>query len=48
MQCVTCGAQIRVERKEAIGQILNCPKCKSMVQIEMPAFAGEAVHEGVM
>ncbi len=45
MQCVTCGAQLRVEREEAIGQILNCPKCKSMVQIEMPALAGAVIHE---
>ena len=45
MQCVTCGAQLRVEREEAIGQILNCPKCKSMVQIKMPALAGGVIHE---
>ena len=34
IQCVTCNAELRVERKEAVGKILACPNCKSMVQIE--------------
>ena len=34
--CVTCGAQLRVEREDAIGKILSCPKCESMVQIGPP------------
>ena len=33
IQCMTCNAQLRVEREEAIGKILACPKCQSMVQI---------------
>ncbi len=34
IQCMTCNAQLRVEREEAIGKILACPNCQSMVQIE--------------
>jgi hypothetical protein len=34
--CTTCQARIAVLRSEAIGQILECPKCGSMVQIVSP------------
>jgi hypothetical protein len=34
--CTTCRARIAVLRTEAIGQILDCPKCGSMVQIVPP------------
>ena len=36
-QCTTCQRSLRVVSPEAIGQILSCPKCGSMVMIEPPA-----------
>ncbi|MDZ4817589.1 MAG: hypothetical protein SGJ20_01305, partial [Planctomycetota bacterium] len=35
--CTTCKAPLRVTSAAAIGQILACPKCNSMVCIELPA-----------
>lgn len=35
--CTTCQAKLRVRDASAIGQILTCPKCGSMVLIESPA-----------
>ena len=37
IQCTTCRRSLRVTSPEAIGQILACPKCGSMVLIEAPA-----------
>jgi hypothetical protein len=34
--CTTCHARIAVLQTEAIGKILDCPKCGSMVQIVPP------------
>ncbi len=34
--CTTCQARLRVRKAAAIGQILACPKCGSMVLIEPP------------
>lgn len=50
--CTTCHARLKVRDTEAIGQLLLCPKCHSMVQVAPPpgwqpppqqAEAGEAV-----
>ncbi len=35
--CTTCEARLNVRDKSAIGQIVMCPKCGSMVQIVAPA-----------
>jgi hypothetical protein len=37
IQCTTCRRSLRVTNPEAIGQILSCPKCGSMVLVEAPA-----------
>ena len=34
--CTTCRAQLRVRDRSAVGQILTCPKCGSMVLVEAP------------
>ena len=34
--CTTCRARLKVRDPAAIGQILACPKCGSMVLIEAP------------
>ena len=37
IQCATCKARLKVRDYAAIGQILACPKCGSMVQVQPPA-----------
>lgn len=37
ISCPTCGARLKVRNAAAIGQILNCPKCASMMQVAPPA-----------
>ncbi len=37
--CVTCQARLTVRSAAAVGQILACPKCGSMVQVTAPAAA---------
>lgn len=39
--CTTCQTQLRVRDRSAIGQILTCPKCGSMVLVEPPADAAD-------
>ena len=34
--CTTCRARLKVRDTAAIGQILACPKCGSMVQVLAP------------
>lgn len=34
--CTTCQARLKVRSLDAIGQILSCPKCESMVQVVAP------------
>lgn len=36
IRCETCGTSLKVRSTEAIGQILSCPKCESMVQVAPP------------
>ena len=36
VSCTTCRAKLAVRDKEAIGEILECPKCGSMVLIVPP------------
>ena len=36
IQCTTCRRSLRVANPEAIGHILSCPKCGSMVLVEPP------------
>lgn len=37
VECTTCQARLKVRSSDAIGQILGCPKCHSMVLIAPPA-----------
>lgn len=37
INCTTCKARLKVRDAAAIGQILGCPKCGSMVQVLPPA-----------
>jgi hypothetical protein len=34
--CTTCRSRLRVQNESAVGQIVACPKCRSMVMIELP------------
>ncbi len=36
LKCETCSAQLSVRSMSAIGQILECPRCSSMVQVQPP------------
>ena len=36
VSCTTCRARLAVRHKEALGKILECPKCGSMVLISPP------------
>ncbi|HEX7446402.1 MAG TPA: hypothetical protein VF306_02590, partial [Pirellulales bacterium] len=36
IHCPTCNARLKVRDMAAIGMILNCPKCGSMVQVAAP------------
>ena len=36
ISCTTCSARLKVRSMAAIGQILACPKCSSMVQVQPP------------
>ena len=36
IQCATCQATLNVRDEALIGQILACPKCQSMVMVELP------------
>lgn len=36
IECTTCRASLRVRDAAAVGQILTCPKCGSMVLVEAP------------
>lgn len=45
--CTTCQAKLRVRNVEAIGQILACPRCHSMVQVvPPPGWSGQADQAG--
>ncbi len=37
--CVTCQAKLSVRNESLIGQIVACPRCDSMVQVERPVGA---------
>ena len=39
IQCTTCKSRLKVRDASAIGQIVGCPKCGSMVLIEAPTEA---------
>lgn len=41
MHCPTCQAKLKVRDERAIGQILKCPKCASMVMVEDPRSSDE-------
>jgi hypothetical protein len=41
--CTTCQAKLRVRDQSAIGKILACPKCGSMVMVDAPTPAG-SIH----
>lgn len=40
--CETCGSRLKVRSRKAIGQLVNCPKCGSMVLIPAPAEGSTA------
>ncbi|MEW4454369.1 hypothetical protein AB1L30_16970 [Bremerella sp. JC817] len=40
VQCPTCAARLKVTSRSLIGQIVNCPKCGSMIEIAEPGPAG--------
>lgn len=40
VQCPTCAARLKVTSRSLIGQIVNCPKCGSMVEIAAPDSPG--------
>ncbi|WP_230270412.1 hypothetical protein [Rhodopirellula halodulae] len=42
VQCVSCQSKLKVTNPQLIGNIVNCPKCSSFVQIEAPAEQGHA------
>ena len=37
INCTTCQEELQVHNESAIGEILICPKCESMVMVEPPA-----------
>jgi len=41
--CVTCKSKLSVRNREIIGQIVACPRCESMVQVEAPIAAAGVV-----
>ncbi|MCA9123167.1 MAG: hypothetical protein H6822_00255 [Planctomycetaceae bacterium] len=43
--CTTCQARLRVRDESAIGQILTCPKCGSMVLVEPVASANPGSND---
>ena len=42
IQCDSCQAKLKVTKASAIGQILACPKCGSLVQVVAPEGLDEA------
>lgn len=36
IHCPTCGSRLRVRDRAAIGAILACPRCQSMVEVQPP------------
>ena len=46
LHCTTCKAALRVTNRAAIGQILPCPKCGSMVQV-VPPLEAEELERGL-
>ncbi len=40
--CTTCRSRLRVKDRSAIGQILACPNCQSMVMVQAPSDAIES------
>ncbi|MFO0896738.1 MAG: hypothetical protein U0836_04835 [Pirellulales bacterium] len=51
ISCETCGARLKVRSMQALGEIVGCPKCGSMIQVAAPegwsppAIAGVATAE---
>jgi len=39
VQCPTCSVRLKVNSRKLIGQLANCPKCGSMVEIREPGAA---------
>ena len=48
IQCTTCRRSLRVVDPQAIGQILSCPKCGSMVLVEPPPDASPAGYSAAV
>ncbi|MDA7980133.1 MAG: DUF1559 domain-containing protein [Pirellulales bacterium] len=36
IKCETCGAQLNVRDRSAIGEVLECPRCRSFVEVTPP------------
>lgn len=46
IRCITCKARLKVRDTAAIGQILPCPRCGSMVQVTPPEGWQPPAEEG--
>jgi len=44
--CMTCQSRLRVRSAEIMGQIVACPKCGSMVKIDIPSDGRGKVDNG--
>lgn len=44
--CATCESRLRVRNPGLVGQLVNCPKCSSMILIERPTAGGPGVAPG--
>lgn len=44
--CATCESRLRVRNPGLVGQLVNCPKCSSMILIERPAVGGQGAAPG--
>ena len=40
ISCTTCQTRLKVRNEQAVGQLLSCPKCGSMVHVAPAAIAG--------
>ncbi len=46
VHCPTCHARLKVTSRSLIGQIVNCPKCGSMVEIAEPGGENQPTAKG--
>ncbi|QDV23013.1 hypothetical protein [Aureliella helgolandensis] len=46
IQCTTCQSRIRVRSASMVGQVVNCPKCQSMLMIVAPDAIDQSDQPG--